>query len=244
MVAKQNQHQENRRDNPPGGVGEFSHEGNFRHEILVFGFVHQRAKQHQIPGHKYEHGQQGKHNCLDQAQGHVGADLKLHEQHGRQAADGGHAAGADLRDAFAQSGDHRLPNGQLLPFLFIAVAQNHRIVQGQCQLQNAGNGVGDKGNSAHQELGALIEDHGRQERQQQHGNLRIGLGGEQQHRHHDNGNDHHDHTDFLRDDFRLGISQGCGYIIVLPLQMGLDRIQNLQALVVGLAEIEGDLIQG
>ena len=178
VVAQQHQHHKHRRNHEPGQKGKFSHEGNFRHKILMLGLIHQGAKQHEKARHKHEYGQQGKQHRLNQADGHVRADFELHEHHGNQTTDGGQAAGADFRDALAQGGNDRLPDGQLLPFLLIPVAQNDRVVQRQRQLQNAGHGVGDKGNRSHEELAALIENHGGHKGQQQHGNLRVGLGGQ------------------------------------------------------------------
>ena len=135
METDHYQRQENRRDEETGLIVECAHKGDLRNEVLMLGFLHPRPEEHQEAGHEHKHGKQGKQHGFNQVDGHIRADLELHEHHGDQAADGGQAAGADFRNALAQGGDGRLPDGQtVLPLLLEPVAQNDRVVQGQRQL--------------------------------------------------------------------------------------------------------------
>lgn len=68
------------------------------------------------------------------------------------------------------------------------VAEDDGVIQGEGQLQNAGDGVGHEGNRAQQEVAALVQDHGDDKGQQQHRHFAVGLAGEQQYHHH---NDRH-----------------------------------------------------
>ena len=245
METDHYQRQENRRDEKTGLIVERAHKGDLRNEVLMLGFLHPRPEEHQEAGHEHKHGQKREQHGFNQVDRHIRADLKLHEHHGDQAADGGQAAGADFRNALAQGGDGRLPDGQtVLPLLLEPVAQNDRVVQGQRQLQNAGHGIGHEGNGTHQELAALIENHGGHEGHQQHRHLRIGLGGQHQHNHDDNRDDHHDEVYLLLDDLRGGIAQVGFHIVVLGGKGILHRFQAVQALGVLFAVVEGDGIQG
>ena len=90
----------------------FADEGDFRDEAAVRGAVDERAEEHQQPRHHKKRRQQREGDGLNEADGHVRAELELHEQHRDHAADRGEAARADLRDGLAdhfRSCDLRLP---------------------------------------------------------------------------------------------------------------------------------------
>ena len=108
------------------------------------------------------------------------------------------------------------------------MAENDGIVDGQGQLHDDGNGVGDKGYLPHQVVGAHVQQGRRAEGDQQHRDLRIGAGGQQQHQHNDDdGNDiHHQHllvNDGLQRVAHLAaeIQVIAGEIVLHPLQARL-----------------------
>ena len=228
----------------PRGVVEPAHKGDLGHKAAVRRPVDERAEQHQQARHHHEGGKQREQNGFNEAQGHVRAKSELHEQHGHQTADGGQAAGADLRDGLAQGHDHRLPQRQQTVLLLEAVAEDDGVVDGQRQLQNTGDGVGHEGDLAHQEVGALVQHQRHHERQDQHRHLAVGLGGEQQHQHDDHGHIDHDDADLVVDGLPQGVAQIRGYIQIIVAQQLLHRLQRCQTGVVVLVVGEGDGEQG
>ena len=124
------------------------------------------------------------------------------------------------------------------------MAQDDGVVDGQCQLQNDGDRVGDEGDGPAQEVGAHIQKGGGTEGQDQHRHLGIGAGCQGQHHHDDDRCDHQNHTHLtgkvgghiLSD---LGVNVG-----VVPRQRFPDSVQGLQADVVGGCAVKGDGIQG
>ena len=224
----------------PRGVVEIAHEGYLGHEAAVLRPVDEGAEQHQKARHHHEGGQQREQDGFDEAQGHIGAQLELHEQHGHQTADGGQAAGADLGDGFAQGDDDGLPQVQQPVFLLEAVAEDDGVVDRQRQLQNTGDGVGHEGDLAHQEVGALIQHQRHHEGQNQHRHLAVGLGGEGQHDDNDDGHVDHNDADLVLNGLLLGIAQIRGDVEVIAAEGCLHRIQRRQAGVVILVVGEGD----
>ena len=98
------------------------------------GAVDERAEEHQQPRHHEERGQQRIGDGFDQADGHVGAELELHEQHRNHAADRGEAARADLRDGLAERGDDGLADGEEAVLFLEVVAEDDRVVDGEGKL--------------------------------------------------------------------------------------------------------------
>ena len=243
-VGPHNQHHEEDGHESPGGIGKFADEGDLGDEAFVAGLFDPRPEEHQQAGHEYEHGKQGEENCLDKADAHIRAQPELHEQHGHKPAHGGEAAGADLRDALAEGLDDRLPQRQRLMLLLEAVAEDHRVVQRQRQLQNAGHRVGNERDLAQQEVGAHVHQHGADEGQQQHRDLRPGLAGERQHADHDGRHDDHDDVDLALDDLRKLIAQRCIQISVIGAVALQHCVQCLHAGAVGLRIVEGDVVEG
>ena len=123
------------------------------------------------------------------------------------------------------------------------VAQDHRVVQAQRQLQDTGDGVGHKRDLAQQEVAALIQDHGDNESQQQHRHLAIGLGGKKQHHDHDYRHINHDDTDLTGDGFLQGVAQVGGDIQIIAGEGILHRVQRRHAGVVILIVVKGDGVQ-
>ena len=103
--------------------------------------VDERAKEHQKPRHDDERREQREHDRFDEAEGHIGSELELHEEHGDKATDGREAARADLGDGFAQRDDDGLAQGQELVLFLEAVAEDDGIVDGERKLQDARDGV-------------------------------------------------------------------------------------------------------
>ena len=183
------------RDEIPGLVVQLAEKRDFRHEALVVGLVNQAGKEHQKARHQQKHRQQTKEDGFDENDAHVIAQAELHKGQGQKTGHGGQAGGRDLGNRLAEGGDGGLPGGLRLPFLLVSVAEDDGIVDGQSELQHNSNGVGDKGDLAEPVVGAHIQQGRRPEGQQQHWNLRIGAGGQQQHKDDDeHGNAvHHQH---------------------------------------------------
>ena len=164
--------------------------GDFGDKAAVGGLFDEAAEDHQQPRHQGEHREDAEEDGLHQYDAQVQADAKLHEHHGDEARQGGQAAGGDLRNGLAQCQDAGLPGPGARPLLAETVAEDDGVVDGQGQLQHHGDGVGDERDLPAQEVGALVEDGRRHEGQQQHRDLPVGAGGQQQHRHDDDGGDH------------------------------------------------------
>ena len=238
------QQHENRRDDGAGQIGEASDEGHLGHKVFVPRLLHQIAHEHQQARHHRKHGEQGEEDRLDEADGHIGAELKLHEHHGDQAADGGEARRADLRDGLGQRDDHRIAQVVGLVLLLEAVAVDDRIVQRQGQLEDRGDGVGDKGDLAQQEVGAEVHDRRRDEGQADDGYLRVGLGGKGQHHHDDHRDEGRDHADLLVDELRAHVAERGGDVCIVGSERRPHRVERREAGFIRLRVVEGDGIQG
>ena len=140
-IGQDHQQHEQGRDHAAGGIGKFPHKGDLGDKAFVPCPVHQPAKQHQQGGHQQKDGQKAAQYGLDEHKAHVRPQTKLHEGHGRQARDGGQAAGGDLRDGQRQGADHGLFFGEKPVLLLVAVAEDDGIVHRQGQLQHNGHGV-------------------------------------------------------------------------------------------------------
>ena len=243
-IAADDQRQEEDRHHHAAGIGKAPHEGDLGNKVPVLRLFDPGPEEHQKAGHEDEHGKQGEKDRLDEADAHVRAKAELHEDHRHQTAHRGEAAGADFRDALAQRLDDRLAQRQGLVLLLESVAQDHRVVQRQRQLQNAGHGVGDEGDLAQKEVGAHIQHHGADEGQQQHGDLRPGLAGQRQHRDDDERHDDHDDVDLGLDDLRQLVAEAGVQIGVIGAVARQHRVQRVQAGRVLLRIGEGDVIEG
>ena len=127
--------------------------------------------------------------------------------------------------------------------LLVAVAENHRIIQRQRQLQNAGHRIGHKGNLTQQEVGAQIHDHGHHKSEDQHRHLGIGLGCEQQHQHDDHCHINHDHTDLAVNGLLLSVAKLRGDIDIIRRKSRLDGLQTGEAFLIRFIVVEGNGIQ-
>ncbi len=112
--------------------------------------------------------------------------------------------------------------------LLIAVQKDNCIVHRQRKLQHDGHGIRHKRDRAKEEIRAHINDRSRQERDQKHRNLRIGLRRQKQHRHDDNSYQYRDRIHLLPDQLRLRIPQAGGQIIVTAVQTRLHSVKRLQ----------------
>ena len=182
-----NHNGKNRRDNKPGDDIKLAQEGDLGDQVFMAGCIDLFAEHHQQAGHQGKHRQQAEQNSLDQHGCHIAANAKVHERQSPQAGNGGQRGRADFGDCLGQCRDTGLP--RILGFVLIreAVAQDDGVVNGQCQLQNNGNGVGDKGNGATQEVGAHIQQSRRAKGHNQNRNLGIGTGRKGKHQHDDDG---------------------------------------------------------
>ena len=244
VVGDEDDHHEDGGDDLTGTPCKAAHEGDVRHEVLVLGLVHVGAEEHQQTRHDHEHRDHREEDGLDEAGSHIRADLELHEQHGHQTADGGQGAGADLRDALAQRLDDSFLQRHGLVLFFKVVAEDDGIVQRQGQLQDVRHRVGDEGDGAQQEVGAHVQDHAHHEGEDEDGHLGVGLGGEDQHHHNDDGDVHHDDPHLGINGLLLGVAQRGGDVDVVVGQILLHPVEGLEALVVLLGVVEGDGVEG
>ena len=202
--------------------------------------VDEGTEAHQQARHQGEHGQQAQHDGLHQHQTQVVANAKLHEAHGPQTGQGGHGTAGDLRDGLAQGGDGGFPGIQVGPLLGIAVAEDDGVVDGQSQLQHHCHGVGDKGDLAKEEISALVQKGCHAEGDQQHRDLHVGLGGEQQYQQDDDHGDDHDHL-HLRVQTGGVVGAGvAGDVQIIAGQCLLDLSQGVQAYLVSGLSVIGD----
>ena len=113
--------------------------------------------------------------------------------------------------------------------LFVAIAENDRIVHGQGQLQYDAHGVRHKGYGTKQKMGADIDDRRGHKGEDHHGDLGIGAGRKNQHGQH---NDHHEnqyHQHLLGNQARKAESYFAVDGGILIPQQRFDRIQGALA---------------
>ena len=137
-IGKDHEAHKKDRDHMTRGIGIFANEGNLRDEAAVLGLVHGFSEEHQQRGHEKEHREQAAEDGLDQGNAHIHAQEELHEGHGREACDGGQAAGKDLRNRGRQSLHHSVMDVQVLMLFLIAVTEDNGIVHRQSKLQHYG----------------------------------------------------------------------------------------------------------
>ena len=244
VVTDEDDHQEDDRDDLAGAPCKAAHEGDLRHEVPVFGLIHVGSEEHQQAGHDHEHREHRKEDGLDEADGHIGADAELHEQHSHKAADGGQGAGADLGDALAQGLDDGLLQRHGLVFFLEVVAEDDSVVQRQRQLQDVRDRVGHEGDGAEHEVCTHVQDHAHHEGEDEDGHLGVGLGRQEQDDDDDDGNVHHDDPHLGINGLLLGVAQRGGDVDVVVGEVFLHPVKGLEALVIVLGVVEGDGVKG
>ena len=162
--------------------------------------VDQTREHHQQPRHQTKHRKKTDEHGLDQHKAHVRAEPVLHERQREQAGDRGQTAAGDLGDGLAQRGDGRLARRLIRLLLGKAVAEDDGIVDRERQLQHERDRVGHKGDLAHEEVRAHVQQRRRAKGQQQHRDLAVGAGGEQQHENDDDKGDDVDDDHLAVDD--------------------------------------------
>ena len=148
---------EDRRNDKAGLDVEFADRRDLGNEVLVAGFVNQLAEQDQQAGHQRENAEHTEQDGLDQHRGKVAADAEVHEGQRGQTADGCQRGGGDLGDRLGEGRNTGLAGGQRLMLITEAVAEDDGVVDGQRQLQDNGDRVGDEADGAAQEVGAHVQ---------------------------------------------------------------------------------------
>ena len=175
--------------------------GEAGQQRLVAGAVHPGQGGDHQGRHKGKDSQQAEGHTLGQGPAQVRADLELHQDQGHEADDGGQAAGQDGGGGFGQGLHHAVPGVGPRPggadFLK-PVDQEHRVIQGHSQLQNAAGCAGDKGDFPEHQVGAVVDEDGHTHAHHDQHRLGPAVGGEAQdekdinHRNHcDLGHFHH-----------------------------------------------------
>ena len=193
----------NRRHNIPRFYVKFADSRDFGDQVFVPGLVDQAAEQHQQAGHQREHRQHTEQNGFDQHHGKVTTDAKVHKAQRRQTADGRQRGGRNLRDCLGKGGNAGFAGVQRFVFVAEAVAQDDGVVDGERQLQNYRDRVGNKADGAAQKVGTHIQKGSRAEGHNQNRHLGVGAGGQRQHDHNDDGGNDDDDAHL-----RLQISGG------------------------------------
>ena len=219
----------NRWHNKTRGISKLANKRNFRNEIFMCGFIHQRTKQHQKPRHYYKYRKQREENRLNQINPHIRPNFKLHKQHSKQTADGSHTAGCNFRNRLAQCCHNCLLNWKTLMLLLITITKNNCIIQRQSQLQYRSHRIGYKGNLAHNKVGSHIQHRCHNKSQKQYRNFCVSLGGQKQHQNNNHCHIHHNHFHFPSYNIRKRIPNFRAYIYVLPCQYFLYFSQGLLA---------------
>ena len=121
-----------------------------------------------------------------------------------------------------------------------AVAVDNRIVQGQGQLQNRRDRVGDKGDFPQQEVAAHIQDRRDDEGESDHRHIGIGIRRKGQDAHHNHRHKGRDHVDFFLDGLCHGVNHRGGHEGIIVREHLLDRIQRLDTAFVRLFIVKGN----
>ena len=238
-------HQKDGRQNVTQTDDSLAPEVDLGYQIAVAGAVNGAAEEHEQAGHEQKHTQHGAHDALGQHDAHVKADAQLHEHQGHQTGNGGEAGGGDLHNGLAQSGDVRLTGVQtVVPLLHVPVTENDGVVDGQSQLENHGDGVGNKGDGAENKVGAHVQHRRRGKDDKVDGHLHVALGGEQQHHHDDHRRNGQDDGHLLLEGGRLVPADLGGGVDVVALQGGEHFVHGLYRGRVGLLSVKGDGEQG
>ena len=118
------------------------------------------------------------------------------------------------------------------------------VVDGQGQLQHHGHRVGHKGDLSEDEIRPQIQHRRRHKGEQQHRDLRVGAGGEQQHQHDDHRRHRQNDPHLIGQGCGLGVSHGAVDVVVVGLQQLPDGGQGSQADLVLLLPLKGHGDQG
>ena len=219
---------------------ELSDSGDVRHEVAVMGLVDERREGHQQTGHEGEYDEDTEEDSLAEHHAEVKTEFELHKHHRDHTGKRGKAAGGYLRDSLAEGGNHRVPGVHGDALLGVSVAEDYRIVDGERQLKNYRNGVGNEGDLAEQEVRAHVEQRRHAERSQQDGYLHIGVGGEEQHGDYDDQNDHDNDLHFGGDGFGSTAADRTAYVFVIRLELLLYCNHRVLGDLVVLLAVEGD----
>ena len=194
--------------------------------------------------HQQEDRGEAQQDRLDEHHAHIHAEPELHEGQGQQAGDGGEAAGGDLGNGLAQRGDGGLPGRLVLMLLHVAVAEDDGVVDGQRELQDDGDGVGDEGDLAHQVVGAHVQQGRRAEGDQKHRDLRVGPGGKEQHQDDDDHRDQVHHQHLLIDYGLERVAHLAVHVEIVARELLLHRGEGADAELIVVRTVEGDEEQG
>ena len=224
---------------------EFSHRRDVGHETFVMGMVYGIGKGQKQPRHQEEHREQAHQDSLRQHDAHIVANAELHEHHGHHAGHRGQRAGGNLRNGLAQGHDHGLPGVLVLMLLHETMAEDDGIVHGQRQLQHHGDGIRDKADGAEPVIRPLVQDGRHDEGHQEHGNLRVCSGSEQQHRHDDHPGQQQYYSHVIIQIPRVPLLLAdIGRIVHIISGQGIqNRVQILQGALILRRPVEGDLQQ-
>ena len=108
------------------------------------------------------------------------------------------------------------------------MAQDNRVVNGQGQLEHHRHRVRHKGDLTKDKIGALVQQRRQAKGHNQHWNLHVGVGGEQQHQQNDHHCDDHNHLHLCVQIGGSGVAHVTRDIDVVALQQVLYLLQPLQ----------------
>ena len=205
---------------------------------------HGLGKEHQQARHQGKDRKHAEQNGLDEHDAHVKADAELHEHHGGQAGDGGEAAGGDGGNGGADCRDAGLPVPGIFPLLQKAVEHDDGVVDGQGQLQHHGHRVGHEGDLSEDKIGAQVQHRRRDKGEQQHRDLRVGAGGQQQHQHNDHRRHRQNDPHLTGQGVCLGAAHGAVDVAVIGREQLPDGGQGGKADLVVLLPVKGHGDQG
>ena len=118
------------------------------------------------------------------------------------------------------------------------------VVDGQGQLQHHGHRVGHKGDLSEDEIRPQVQHRRRHKGEQQHRDLRVGAGGEQQHQHDDHRRHRQNDPHLIGQGGGLGVSHGTVDVEVIGLQQLPNGGQGGEADFVLLLPVKGHGDQG
>ena len=137
---------------------------------------------------------------LGEHQTEVIAQPELHEHQRNKTGDRRKARGGNFNDGFGKRFDQRLAfRWEAVDLILIAMGENDGVVDGERELQNNGNGIGDGGYLAQPEVCAHIEQRRNRKDDKKNDDLEIAARRKEQHRHDDHRRQRHDTDHLLRD---------------------------------------------
>ena len=141
IIAPRDEGDKQHRHHEAGSIGKFADKGDLWDKATVPGLIHGLAEEHQQRGHEQEHRQQTANDRLDERQPQIRAKAEFHHGHGREAGDGGQAAGGNFRNGGGKGAHHRVMDVQMLMLLLIPVAEDNGVIHRQGKLQHDADGV-------------------------------------------------------------------------------------------------------